>query len=98
MYHLTMKTFLRTVFILALPATLSLAGPATPSEEKAPGDFKDDREKAGYGIGVIYGNQIKSNPNLDVDVDLVVSTMKEVLAGKQMKHTPQQANEAIQSY
>jgi FKBP-type peptidyl-prolyl cis-trans isomerase len=59
--------------------------------------FKDDREKASYGVGFFFGNQLKSG-HLDVDLDVVLSTMKDVLADKELKMNQQQAREAVMSY
>src|SRR3974390_108054 len=59
--------------------------------------FKDDREKASYAVGVIFGNQIK-NGNLDLDADTVNSAMKSVLADGTPKLSLQEAHEAIMAY
>lgn len=59
--------------------------------------FKDDKEKASYGIGVFFGNQIKRG-NIDVNVDTIVAAMKDVLDGKETKLTQQQAQQAIMAY
>src|SRR6185503_19172823 len=91
-----MKTLLKTVLILTLPAVLALPALAVP-EEKPAGDFKDDKEKASYGIGVYFGNQIKSG-NMEVDLDTIVSAMKDFVAGNPTKLTPAQASEAIRNY
>ncbi len=59
--------------------------------------FKDDKEKASYGIGMYFGNQIKRG-NLEVEIDTVVGAMKDVLAGRESKLTEAQAREAINNY
>src|SRR6266850_440391 len=93
-----MKTLVTIAFLLAAPGALTFAAPppAQPDDKPA-ADFKDDKEKASYGIGVIFGTQIKGG-NMDVDVDTVISAMKEVLAGKTTKLTAVQAREAIGNY
>src|ERR1043165_5516705 len=65
------------------------------AEDKAA--FKDDKDKASYGIGMYFGNQIKRG-NLEVDMDAVVAAMKDVLAGKELKLTDAQGREAINAY
>ena len=65
------------------------------AEDKAA--FKDDKDKASYGIGMYFGNQIKRG-SLEVDMDAVVAAMKDVLAGKELKLTDAQAREAINAY
>jgi FKBP-type peptidyl-prolyl cis-trans isomerase len=59
--------------------------------------FKDDKEKASYAVGFFFGNQIKSG-NLDLDLDVVAATIKDVLADRELKLTRQQASEAINAY
>ncbi len=59
--------------------------------------FKDDKEKASYGIGMFFGNQIKRS-NLEVDLDTVVAALKDVVDGKTTKLTDQQGQEAIRTY
>ncbi len=60
-------------------------------------EFKDDKEKASYAIGVYFGNQVKRG-NMEVDVDTVVSGMRDILAGKPAKLNDQQVQEAIRTY
>jgi len=70
--------------------------PATP-----PGDtksaFKDDREKASYALGANVGTFIKRN-NLDMDLEVLTSALKDIVAGKESKLTDQQAMEAMRNY
>ncbi len=81
--------------IIAAFFALSLVAPAMRAAEN--GGFKDEREKASYGVGLWFGNQIK-NGNLDLDLDIVDQAMKDVLAGREPKLTQQQAQEAIRGY
>jgi FKBP-type peptidyl-prolyl cis-trans isomerase len=60
--------------------------------------FKDDKEKASYGVGFYFGNQLKSGNLTDLDLDVVSQAMKDVLTGREPKLNPQQAQEAIRSY
>ncbi len=89
-----MKIGLRIILITAL-AILPFTQ-VTGRAEDAPA-FKDDREKASYAIGLFFGNQIKSGA-LDVDTDVIMSAIKDVQAGRDMKLTQQQAREAITTY
>jgi FKBP-type peptidyl-prolyl cis-trans isomerase len=75
---------------------LYLVAPATRAADNTAA-FKDDREKASYGVGLYFGNQIKSG-NLDLDLEVVNQAMKDVLAGSEPKLNQQQAHEAIMSY
>jgi FKBP-type peptidyl-prolyl cis-trans isomerases 1 len=86
-----MRIGLTFVFGLAL----GLASMPGRAEDKPA--FKDDREKASYGIGLVFGNQIKRS-SMDVDADLVVAAMKDVLAGNDLKLSEQQSQEAIRNY
>jgi FKBP-type peptidyl-prolyl cis-trans isomerase len=76
---------------------MALALAVVPSRAEDKPEFKDDREKASYGIGLVFGNQIKRS-NMDVDLELITSAMKDVLAGRELKLTEQQSQEAIRNY
>ena len=90
-----MRIGLRVILAAGLGlAFLPLAGRAA---DQPAANFKDDREKASYGIGMFFGNQIKRS-KMDVDPDVVAAAMKEVLAGKDTKLNDQQAQEAIRDY
>src|SRR5512138_2140224 len=90
--NIGLKTFLAAGLGMAI-----LQGPAQAADEKAAATFKDDREKASYGIGMYFGNQVKRS-SLDVDMEVVIAAMKDVVAGKEMKLTDQQGSEAIRTY
>src|SRR5436189_2498206 len=59
--------------------------------------MKDTREKASYGVGVYFGNQIKRS-NMELDLDLVNAGIKDVLAGHELNLTDQQSQDAIKAY
>jgi FKBP-type peptidyl-prolyl cis-trans isomerase len=86
---------IRSKLILAAGLALGLSQPLRAADEKS--DFKDDKEKASYAIGMYFGNQIKRG-NMEVDAETVNSAMHDVLAGKTLKLTDQQAQEAIRTY
>ena len=86
---------MRIGLILAAGVALTLTQMPGRAEDKPA--FKDDREKASYGIGMVFGNQIKRS-SMDIDVDLVNTAIKDVLAGHEMKLTEQQSQEAIRNY
>jgi FKBP-type peptidyl-prolyl cis-trans isomerase len=97
-----LKTILAAGLGLAVLPPVSRAADAPASTPKtnaaAPmAEFKDDKEKASYGVGMYFGNMIKGN-NLDVDLDTVIGAMKDVLAGKEMKLTEAQGRDAIRAY
>src|SRR5438045_3753707 len=90
---------------ILLAAGLGLAtlqSPARAADEKAgtpkpPASFKDEREKASYSLGLNVGKYIKSN-HLDMDVDMIAQTIRDVVAGQEPKMTDQQAMEAMRNY
>lgn len=59
--------------------------------------FKDEKEKASYGVGMTFGNQIK-RAGFEVDLDVVTAAMKDVLKGSDLRLTEQQARETIMAY
>ncbi len=88
-----MKT--RHQLILTVGLALGLSQFVRAADEKS--DFKDDKEKASYAIGMYFGNQIKRG-NMEVDADTVNNAMHDVLSGKTLKLNDQQAQEAIRNY
>lgn len=83
--------------ILAAGLALALLPSSSRAADQPAASFKDDKEKASYGIGMFFGNQIKRS-NMEVDPDVIFAAMKEVLAGKETKLNDQQASEAIRNY
>jgi FKBP-type peptidyl-prolyl cis-trans isomerase FklB len=72
--------------------------PGRPPETPIPpGTFKDEEEKISYSIGLTFGNQIK-RAGFEVNVDVVAGAIRDVMAGKEMKITEQQARQAITAY
>jgi FKBP-type peptidyl-prolyl cis-trans isomerase FklB len=84
-------------FIWAAGLSLAMLPLSSRAADQPPASFKDDKEKASYGIGMYFGNQIKRS-KMEVDPDVVAAAMREVLAGKETKLTEQQAQEAIRDY
>ncbi len=83
----------------ALLTGVAMAADQAPAQapQAAQANFKDDKEKASYGIGMTFGNQIK-RAGFEVDADVIVGALRDVLAGRDMKLTDQQAREAIMTY
>jgi FKBP-type peptidyl-prolyl cis-trans isomerase FklB len=80
---------------LIVGGAVALMQLSTYAADKA--EFKDAKEKASYGVGMYFGNQIKGS-TMDVDLDVVLAAMKDVLAGKELPMNDQQAREAIGVY
>ncbi len=72
--------FRRIIAWVALPAVLSLAGPAF-AEDAAP--LKDKKEKVSYAIGVDIGSTIKRQP-FEIDPDVLVRGFKDAVSGGKM--------------
>ncbi len=81
--------------IFAAGLSLVLAQAPARAEDKA--SFKDEKEKASYAVGQSFGNMIKRS-NMELDLDVVAATMKELLAGKEMRLTDMQVNETLRNY
>ena len=71
--------------------------PNANTNANANANFKSEKEKLSYSIGVNIGSAMK-NQGFEVDVDTVSSAMRDVLGGKDVKLTPQQAMENIRAY
>src|SRR5258707_5915309 len=68
--------------------------PATP--EKPPA-LKDQKAKISYAIGMNIGSNLKRG-SFEVDVDTLAAAINDVLAGKDLKMTDQEAREVMMSY
>jgi len=80
-----LKQTIAACFALCLVTTTMRAADNTNAA------FKDDKEKASYGVGFYFGNQLKSGNLTDLDLDVVSQAMKDVLTGREPKLNPQQA-------
>lgn len=68
-----------------------------PAQAQDKPAFKDDREKASYAVGAYFGNMIKAN-HLELDMDVMISSLKDAAAGHEAKLTREQIMEAINTY
>jgi FKBP-type peptidyl-prolyl cis-trans isomerase len=82
---------------MVLAGSLSLALLQAPVRAQDKPAFKDERDKASYAAGLYFGNQIKG-VNLDFDQEVLLNTIKEVLAGGEAKLTPQEVREVLTKY
>lgn len=95
--------FLQTMNIasrrcLGLGVSLALlSAPAMAADSTNKAEFKDAKEKASYGVGMTFGNQIR-RAGFEVDVDVVSAAIRDVLAGKEPRLTDAQARETIMAY
>src|SRR6266446_5112477 len=88
-----MKTGIRLLLVAALGMALS---PLPAGAEDKPA-LTDQKEKISYSIGMNIGNNLKRG-GADVDVDVLAQAIKDVLAGRELRLTDQQAREAIGAY
>ena len=86
------------VALLQLPAAAqdkpAAANVATNAPKLSP---QEQKERWSYAIGVNIGNNIKRG-GVDLDVDVLATAMKDMLAGKESKLTEQQSQEAFKTY
>src|ERR1700736_1867043 len=88
-----MRIALRTLLVMAI-AMAGLQRLGAADDKPA---FKDDKEKASYAVGIFVGNQIKRS-NMEVDLDVLLSAVNDVLAGKELRPIGKQAVRAIRTY
>jgi hypothetical protein len=81
---------------LILLAALATAGSAAVAQTNVAA-FASPKDKASYAIGIFFGNQLK-NSNMDVDTDIMLASIKDMLAGRPAKLDQNQAREAIMAY
>jgi FKBP-type peptidyl-prolyl cis-trans isomerase len=87
-----MKTFLALGLAAAGVCQLWAADTNTVAS-----DLKGQKEKVSYSIGLNWGNMLKRS-GYDVDVDTVAGAIRDVLAGRDLKLTDQQAREVMMAY
>ena len=58
---------------------------------------KEQKEHISYAIGMNIGTNIKRG-GVDLDIDVISGAIKDVMAGRDLKLTEQQAQEAMRSY
>jgi len=88
-----MRNGMKLILIGALVTTLTqVAGAA---DEKS--ELKDQKAKVSYSLGMNMGNYLK-RAGFEVDMDVLAGAMKDVLAGKELKLTEQQAREVMMAY
>ena len=90
-----MKNFNLVKSVTAVCAGIAILQCSVLAEDKPA--FKDEKEKASYGVGMTFGNQIK-RAGFEVDADIVMSAMKDILTGQEPRLTEQQARETIMAY
>src|SRR4051812_11681582 len=77
------------------PASKDVKPPA--AGEKPKSNFKDEKEKESYSVGMNIGNSMKRG-GVDLDLDMIMAAIKDVLAGRELKLTDQEAQEALAAY
>ncbi|HSU55737.1 MAG TPA: FKBP-type peptidyl-prolyl cis-trans isomerase [Candidatus Dormibacteraeota bacterium] len=92
--------FKRTVLAVGLglaflPSFSRAADKPADSTDKS--GLKDEKEKVSYSIGLNWGNMLKRS-GYEVDVDVLASAIKDVVAGREPKLTEQQAREVMMAY
>src|SRR5262245_46878686 len=88
-----MRNGMKLRFIAGLG--MVLIGTAFAAEQNS--ELKDQKSKISYSIGMNMGNYLKRG-GFDVDMDILTSAMKDVLAGKELKLTDQQGREVMMAY
>jgi len=89
-----MRIGLRTLLTVGLGLAM-MPSPIRAADDKPA--FKDDREKASYALGLNVGGFIKRN-NMDLDLDVLTSALRDAAAGKEARLTDQQVQEAMRNY
>src|SRR6266404_3957041 len=88
-----MKNVSRRILVAGLG--LAMMQVAAGAEEKS--GLKDQKEKESYSIGMNVGNSIK-NGGVELDVDVLAAAIRDVLAGRELKLTDQEARDALNEY
>ena len=74
---------------------LTFVRAAGAAEEKS--ELKDQKAKVSYSLGMNMGQYLKRG-GFDVDLEVLTTAMKDVLTGKELKLSDQQAREVMMAY
>src|ERR1017187_6471050 len=74
--------------LVSMNSSTTNAPPLSPKEQK---------EHISYAIGMNIGTNIKRG-GVDLDIDVISGAIKDVMSGRDLKLTEQQAQEAMRSY
>jgi len=88
-----MRNGIKLFLIGALGLTFVRAAGA--AEEKS--ELKDQKAKVSYSLGMNMGQYLKRG-GFDVDLEVLTTAMKDVLTGKELKLSEQQAREVMMAY
>lgn len=61
-------------------------------------DLNTEKKKAGYGMGVLFSNNIRSQGGDSLDVEAMLAAVKDVYAGKPLMMEQQQCMTTVQQY
>jgi FKBP-type peptidyl-prolyl cis-trans isomerase FklB len=61
-------------------------------------DLTTEKKKAGYGMGVLFANNVKGQGGDSLDVDAMVFAVRDVFGGKPPKMDQQQCMSTVQQY
>lgn len=89
-----MKTEFKTV--LAIGIGIAVSQCAAPAEDKQA--FTNQSDKVSYSVGMYVGEQILKRNGIEVNVDVMTQAINDTLAGRELKLTPQQAQEVMAAY
>jgi FKBP-type peptidyl-prolyl cis-trans isomerase FklB len=92
---------MRIGFLPVLTAGLSLALLQTPARAEDAPAFKNSKEKASYGIGMVLASQITNaivRSSIDADNDMILAGVKDVLEGHPTRLAAPQVQQIIMSY
>jgi FKBP-type peptidyl-prolyl cis-trans isomerase FklB len=61
-------------------------------------NLTDDKKKAGYGMGVLFANNVKGQGGDSLDLDAMISAIRDVFGSKTPKMDQQQCMSTVQGY
>jgi len=61
-------------------------------------DLTTEKKKAGYGMGVLFANNVKGQGGDSLDTDAMIAAIKDVFSAKTLKMDQQQCMSSVQQY
>lgn len=87
----------KTLSIIALSGLVALTA-CDKSGKATTGEFKNDREKLAYAVGLEVGRNMEDAKIDSLDVESMLNAMRDVLNKKDLKMTDEAARKLIQEY
>src|SRR5262245_56046200 len=93
---------MKSRFFVVMVSSVAVFGPAlrglADEYPVAAGAFSNQTDRVSYSFGMFIANNFIKRNGIEVDVDVLSQGIKDVLAGRELKISDQQAQEILNAY